>query len=409
MTAILALRVALRALLRNKTRSALTMLGVVIGVAAVIATVGIGDGARARVQQTFAAMGTNLLVVLPGSTSSGGVHGGFGSAPTLTWDDVRAIRAELPAVRHASPQLRSSAQLASDRQNWNTQVWGTNEEFFAIRSWAAAAGRAFDASDVEARAKVVVLGQTVVERLYGPGVSPVGEQVRIGNVPFEVVGVLQRKGQSGFGQDLDDAAVVPVTTFQARVQGGPSGFVVGPVLVSARSAELTGAAQEQITGLLRERHRLEEGREDDFSVRNLAEVAEAQQESANVMALLLASVAAVSLLVGGIGIMNIMLVSVTERTREIGIRAAVGAKPRHLLAQFLAESAALSTLGGVAGVGLGLAVARQLAARFGWLTAVRPDAIALALGFSAMVGVAFGLYPAWRASRLDPIQALRYE
>ena len=409
MTPLVTLRVALRALLRNKTRSALTMLGVVIGVAAVIATVGIGDGARARVQQTFSAMGTNLLIVLPGSTSTGGVQGGFGSASTLTWDDVRAIRSELPAIRFVSPQLRTSGQLASDRQNWSTQVWGTSEEYFGIRSWAAATGRVFEAADVEARAKVVVLGQTAAEKLYGAGVSPVGEVVRIGSVPFEVIGVLQRKGQSGFGQDLDDTAVIPVTTFQARIQGALSSFVPGPVMVSARSAELTAVAQDQIAVLLRERHRLEPGRDDDFSVRNLAEVAEAQEESARILALLLASVAAVSLLVGGIGIMNIMLVSVTERTREIGIRAAVGAKPHHILAQFLAESAALSTIGGVVGVALGVAIARQLAARFGWLTAIRPDVIGIALGFSAVVGVAFGLYPAWRASRLDPIQALRYE
>ena len=409
MTPLVTLRVALRALLRNKTRSALTMLGVVIGVAAVIATVGIGDGARARVQQTFSAMGTNLLIVLPGSTSAGGVQGGSGSASTLTWDDVRAIRSELPAIRFVSPQLRTSGQLASDRQNWSTQVWGTSEEYFGIRSWAAATGRVFEAADVEARAKVVVLGQTAAEKLYGAGVSPVGEVVRIGSVPFEVIGVLQRKGQSGFGQDLDDTAVIPVTTFQARIQGALSSFVPGPVMVSARSAELTAVAQDQIAVLLRERHRLEPGRDDDFSVRNLAEVAEAQEESARILALLLASVAAVSLLVGGIGIMNIMLVSVTERTREIGIRAAVGAKPHHILAQFLAESAALSTIGGVVGVALGVAIARQLAARFGWLTAIRPDVIGIALGFSAAVGVAFGLYPAWRASRLDPIQALRYE
>jgi putative ABC transport system permease protein len=408
-TALLTLRVALRALTRNKTRSALTTLGVVIGVAAVIATVGIGEGARARVAETFAAMGTNLLIVLPGSSSAGGARGGAGSASTLTWDDVRAIRTELPSVRAVAPQLRSGAQLVSEHQNWNVQVVGTSAEYFDIRSWRAARGRVLEAADAEGHAQVIVLGRTTADALFGPGVEAVGELVRVRNVPFEVVGVLARKGQSPMGQDYDDTALVPVTTFQARVQGGLSGYLNGALMVSAVSADATTRAEEDVRALLRDRHQLEPGEEDDFSVRNLAEVAGMQEQSARTMATLLASIAAVSLLVGGIGIMNIMLVSVTERTREIGIRAAVGAKPAHILAQFLAEAVVLSLGGGDAGVALGVLLSQQAASAFGWRTVVEPAAALVALGFSAAVGVAFGLYPAYRASRLDPITALRYE
>jgi putative ABC transport system permease protein len=408
-TFLVTLRVALRALTRNRTRSALTTLGVVIGVAAVIATVGIGEGARARVAETFAAMGTNLLIVLPGSTSAGGAQGGAGSASTLTWDDVRAIRAEVRSVRAVAPQLRSAAQLVSEHQNWNVQVVGTSPEYFEIRSWPAARGRVLDAADAEGHAQVIVLGQTTAEKLFGPGVDPLGETVRVKNVPFDVVGVLARKGQSPMGQDYDDTALVPVTTFQARVQGGLSGYLNGALLVSATSQDATGRAEEEVTALLRDRHRLDPSADDDFSVRNLAELAASQQQSAQTMATLLASIAAVSLLVGGIGIMNIMLVSVTERTREIGIRAAVGARPGHILAQFLTEAVVLSLGGGAAGVVLGVLLSRQAASAFGWRTVVEPAAALVALGFSAAVGVAFGLYPAYRASRLDPITALRYE
>ena len=409
MTPLVILRVALRALLRNKTRSALTTLGVVIGVAAVIATVAIGAGAQARVAETFAAMGTNLLVVLPGSSTSGGARGGTGSASTLTWDDLGAIQDELSSVARAAPQLRAGAQLVSELDNWNVGVVGTTAELFEIRRWRAAAGRLLDAGDVEARAQVVVLGATTAAELFGSGADAVGETVRVRNVPFQVVGVLERKGQSAMGQDNDDTAIVPVTTFQARIQGGLSRYLSGALLVSAVSADATARAEEEVAALLRDRHRLEPGAEDDFSVRNLSELATSQQESARTIATLLASVAAVSLLVGGIGIMNIMLVSVTERTREIGLRAAVGAQPIHLLAQFLAEAVVLSVLGGVVGVALGVGLSAQAARVFGWSTVVRPEAVLVALGFSAAVGVTFGLYPALRAARLDPIAALRFE
>ncbi|MGC3998993.1 MAG: ABC transporter permease [Anaeromyxobacter sp.] len=409
MNPLVTLRVALRALVRNKTRSVLTTLGVVIGVAAVIATVGIGNGAAARVADTFAAMGTNLLIVLPGSLTSGGAQGGMGSASTITWDDLTAIRSELPSVRAAAPQLRSGAQLVAEGGNWQVQLSGTTPEFFQIRSWRAARGRLLEDGDVDARAQVIVLGRTTADELFGKDVDPVGEVVRVRSVPFTIVGVLEKKGQSPMGQDYDDTALVPATTFQARIQGSLSGFLDGALLVSATSSTATQRAQDELTALLRDRHRLAEGDDDDFSVRNLAELASSQQQSARTMATLLASVAAVSLLVGGIGIMNIMLVSVTERTREIGIRAAVGATPGNLLAQFLAEAVALSVLGGAVGVALGMGLCWQLGSAFGWKALVDAGTVLIAIGFSAFVGVTFGLYPALRASRLDPIVALRWE
>ena len=403
------LRVAVRALLRNKMRSFLTTLGVIIGVSAVIAMVAIGEGAKARVQDAFASMGSNLLVVLSGSTTAGGARGGFGSMPTLTWDDLKAIRTEASAVRYVAPQLRANASVISEDQNWTTSITGTSPEFFLIRNWAVASGVAMSQSDVEGSNKVVVLGRTVVDKLYGPNADPVGLSVRIKNIPFQIVGVLERKGQSATGQDFDDAAFIPYTTFSTKIQGGLKKYVSGAILVSAATSDDTTRAEQQITNLLRDRHHIPIGGDDDFSVRNLAEMASAQQEGVNTLTTLLASIAAVSLLVGGIGIMNIMLVSVTERTREIGIRMAVGARPRDVMAQFLVEALALSLAGGAIGVGLGIMAARQLAARFGWPTLVRPDIIVIAVGFSGVVGVIFGLYPARKAARLEPIEALRYE
>jgi putative ABC transport system permease protein len=403
------LRVAFRALLRTKMRSFLTALGIVIGVSAVIAMVAIGDGAKARVQQTFEAMGANLLIILPGTSTSGGSHGGFGSQPTLTWDDLKAIQTEVPSVRYAAPALRAVAPVLADELNWTTSVTGTTPEFFSIRTWPAAQGTLFTASDVESGTKVAVLGKTVAEQLFGVGVSPVGLQIRIRNVPFQVVAVLSAKGQSPTGQDMDDGVFVPRTTFQSKIQGGLGNYVSGVILVGATSPATTGRAQGQIRALLRDRHRLAQAADDDFSIRNLAETAGAQEEGARTLTLLLAAIAAVSLLVGGIGIMNIMLVSVTERTREIGVRMAVGARARDILLQFLAEALALSVAGGAIGVALGLGVAWQLANAFGWPVLFRPEVVLVAVGFSGVVGVAFGLYPARRASRLDPIQALRFE
>ena len=403
------LRVAIRALLRNKLRSFLTTLGIIIGVSAVIAMVAIGEGAKARVEESFASMGSNLLVVLPGSTSAGGQRGGFGSLPTLTWDDLKAIRTEVPTVKYAAPQLRSSAQLLSEDQNWGTSVYGTTTEYFQIRNWPIASGSAMTDSDVESGSKFVFLGQTVAEKLFGVNADPTGQLVRIKNVPFEVKGVLAKKGQSPTGQDYDDAAFVPLKAFQTKIQGGLQQYISGTIYIGAESSSATEKVEKQVTNLLRDRHHIRPGADDDFSIRNLTELASAQQEGTKTLTTLLASIAAVSLLVGGIGIMNIMLVSVTERTREIGVRMAVGANPGNILAQFLVEALTLSIAGGLIGIALGLLTARRLADQFGWPVLVRPDIILIAVVFSALVGVVFGLYPARKASQLDPIDALRFE
>jgi putative ABC transport system permease protein len=408
-TGLQTLRIAGRALMRNKLRSFLTALGIIIGVGAVIAMVAIGDGAKAMVEKSFSAMGSNLLIVMSGTTTSGGAHGGFGSMPTLTWEDLAAIQRELSAVEYAAPQLRGNAQVITEEQNWTTSVTGTTPDYFQIRSWPAAHGALFSTADVEGGAKAIVLGQTVVDKLFGPNDDPVGQSVRVRNIPFQVVGVLVRKGQSPMGQDYDDAVFIPATTFMAKIQGGLKKFLPGSIMVSASSQDATARAQRQVTALLRERHNLGRGVDDDFSIRNLSELAAAQQEGTETLTTLLASIAAVSLLVGGVGIMNIMLVSVTERTREIGLRMAVGARRYDILTQFLIEALALSVMGGVIGVVIGLAVAEQLSDRFHWPLLVRPQVIMIAVGFSAVVGVGFGLYPARKASRLDPIDALRFE
>jgi putative ABC transport system permease protein len=403
------MRIAGRALMRNKLRSFLTALGIIIGVGAVIAMVAIGDGAKAMVEQSYAAMGSNLLVIMSGTTTSGGAHGGFGSMPTITWDDLTAIQREVPAVQYVAPQLRTNAQIITEEQNWSTSVTGTTADYFPLRSWATSSGNTFGQSDIDGATKVVVLGQTVVDKLFGPNADPVGQMVRIRNIPFQVVGVLARKGQSPSGQDYDDGVFIPSTTFMTKIQGGLKKYLQGTIMASARSADATSKAQRQITGLLRERHNLPKGTDDDFSIRNLAELASAQQEGTKTLTTLLASIAAVSLLVGGVGIMNIMLVSVTERTREIGLRMAVGARRFDILTQFLVEALTLSSAGGIIGIASGLGVAHQLAAHFNWPLLVRPQIIVIAVGFSAVVGIGFGLYPARKASRLDPIEALRFE
>jgi putative ABC transport system permease protein len=403
------LPIAVRALLRNKTRSFLTTLGVIIGVASVISMVAVGEGARARVSGVFAAMGTNILIVLSGSTSMGGVSGGFGSLPTLTWDDLRAIRTQAPAVRLAAAQQTTKATIMAEEQNWTTTVGGSSPEMFDIRDWRIDKGSLFGDSDVDSAAKVIVLGATVSDKLFGPGVDPIGRTVRIRAVPFLVVGVLQRKGQSPMGTDYDDTTFIPISTFQAQIQGGLQKYIAGIIIVSAISPDDTGRAQTEITAILRDRHHLGPNDEDDFSIRNLTELANAQKQGTQTLTALLAAIAVVSLVVGGIGIMNIMLVSVTERTREIGVRMAVGAKPWHVLAQFLAEAVALSMMGGVVGIALGTVIARVAASRLGWTYGMRVDTMLLSFGFSLLVGVGFGLYPARKASRLDPIEALRYE
>jgi putative ABC transport system permease protein len=403
------IRVAVRALLRNKLRSLLTALGIIIGVAAVIAMVAIGEGARARVEQAFSSMGTNVLIVSSGAKTSGGAKAGAGSLPTLTWDDLRAIRADVADVRFVAPRVHTTAQVVAEEHNWSTVVTGTTPEFFEIRNWPARLGEILTPEQIDSGAKTVVLGQTVATNLFGASSDPIGQIVRIANVPFQVVGVATAKGQSAGGNDYDDVVYVPVSTFLAKIQGSLQKFIPGTILIEVTSDDVTTAVAERVAALLRDRHGVGIGEDDDFSVKNLTETASRKQESSEALTLLLASIAAVSLLVGGIGIMNIMLVSVSERTREIGVRMAVGAKRRHVRLQFLAEALALAVAGGIIGVAVGVVTAGRLATRFGWPMLIRPEIIAIAVGFSAAVGIGFGLYPAHKASRLDPIQALRYE
>jgi len=401
--------IALETLLRNKVRSFLTLVGVTIGVFAVIAMVAAGDGARARVQQLFASMGSNMLVVLPGAAVQGGVTEDFGTKATLTWSDLKAIRNSVPSVRYAAALLQTTGQTQANGRNWATSINGTSPAYFDIRDWPIAKGAYFTQSDLMGRAKVVVLGETVVKRLYGAGIDPVGQVIRINNVSFQVVGVLAPKGQSPRGQDNDDAVFIPQTTFQSFIQGGLQEYIQGAIFIGATSGDATDRAERQVTALLRQRHHIRAGMENDFSIRNLNDIAQTVTAATRALSLLLAAVAAISLLVGGIGIMNIMLVSVTERTREIGLRMAVGAKTAQILSQFLVESVALSLVGGIMGTVLGIVTTQLVAHRFGWPVPIRPDVIAVAVAFSALVGVGFGLYPARKASMLDPIEALRYE
>ena len=409
MTILQTFRIAILAIRRNTMRSFLTILGVIIGVSAVIAMVAIGEGAKAMVEQAFASMGSNIVMIMPGSTTSGGLQGGFGSMPTLTWDDFEAIRKDVPTVRYCTPILRTAAPVIAEDQNWTTAVHGVSPDFFRIRNWEVSRGELFTDSDIESGRKVVVLGQTVVDKLYGTTADAVGRTVRIKKIPYLIIGVLERKGQSPMGQDYDDLVAMPYSVYQTKIQGGMQQYIQGVIQVGAVSMEATRRAEKQLTELLRERHHLQEGEDSDFSIRNLTEMANAQQSGTKTLTTLLAAIAAVSLLVGGIGIMNIMLVSVTERTREIGLRMAVGARPSDILAQFLVEALTLSMSGGVVGVILGLLAAQFLSSRFNWPLLIRTDIVVLSLGFSALVGILFGLYPARKASKLDPIEALRYE
>jgi len=401
--------VAARALLRNKTRSFLTTLGIIIGVGAVIAMFAMGEGSQASVQQAIASMGTNILIVLSGSSQGGGARGGFGSMPTLTWEDLKAIQTEVPSVRYAAPNVGSNAQILSEDQNWSTRITGTTPDYFLIRNWPASMGNLITQTDVDLGSKVIVLGQTVVDKLFGENANPVGQSVRVNNIPFTIIGVMAKKGQSALGQDYDDAAFIPVSTFEAKVRKGLGKFINGIVFVGAVSAAATPLAQRQITELLRDRHHLAPGIDDDFNIRNLSEIASAQEQAAATGANLLLGIALVSLIVGGIGIMNIMLVSVTERTREIGVRMAIGARPKDILAQFLIEALTLSTVGGLIGIAVGLLGGKRLTSQWGWQMTIQPLVILVAVIFSAAVGIVFGLYPARKASLLDPIDALRYE
>ena len=398
-------RIALRALARNKLRAFLTMLGIIIGVGAVIAMVAIGEGAKATIRSQISALGTNVLVILPGSNVQGGVRAGSGNRYTLLDSDARAMTRELRSIAYASPVLRRQEQVIAGNLNWGTLAQGVAPEFEQIRDWQIESGRFLHEGDMDSAAKVTVIGQTVARQLFGND-DPIDSVIRIRNIPFRVVGLLVGKGQTGHGQDQDDTVMVPYTTMQKRLMRIT---YVQSIVVRAISAEKVPEAQEQITLLLRQRHRIAEGREDDFTVRNLSDIAEAAQSTARVMAVLLGSVAGISLLVGGIGIMNIMLVSVTERTREIGIRMAVGARGRDIMLQFLVEAVVMAATGGGIGILLGIGSSEVLKLWANWPTLVSPSIVAIAFLFSGAVGVFFGFYPAKKASTLDPIEALRYE
>jgi putative ABC transport system permease protein len=400
---------AWRALARNVTRSALTVLGVVIGVAAVIAMVSVGQGADASVQAQIASLGTNIIMVIPGATTAGGVRSGWGGASTLTVGDARAIEKECPSVSAVTYLKRDIAQVTYGNQNWSTAIQGSPPSYTAVRDWPVGRGRFFTQSEEDSAAKVAVLGQTLVDKLFAPGEDPLGATIRVRNVPFQVIGVLSAKGQTSWGQDQDDVIVVPFNTAERRVLGTAFLGTVNMILVSAPSAGEALSAEEEIRRVVGERHRVPAGGEEDFTVRNMAEMAAASLMASRVMSNLLAAIASISLLVGGIGIMNILLVSVTERTREIGVRLAVGAKARHILLQFLVEALVLSTAGGLFGTVLGVASAILIGRLAEWPIVLSPSAVALALAFSGAVGLLFGVYPARRAARLDPIVALRHE
>ena len=406
----MAVEIALTALRANRLRSALTMLGFVIGVAAVIAMVAVGSGATERIQQQIEAIGSNLILVIPGSITSNGVRLGSGATVTLSEDDARAIASECPAVAAVAPTVRGGAQVTYGNNNWATSIVGTTPDYLTIRDQTVVRGNPFSADDGSSGTKVALLGGTVSQNLFGSA-DPTGQTIRIKNVPFTVDGVLSAKGQSPTGQDQDDVILIPISTAKRQVVGASQANAgsIGAIMVQAVDAHSMDEAQSEIEALVRQRHRMRPGQDDDFTVRNLSDVFSAQESSARVMSILLGAIASVSLVVGGIGIMNIMLVSVTERTREIGLRIAIGARTRDLLAQFLVEAVTLSILGGIAGILVGVTASALISHFAGWNTLVSPTAIALAFVFSALVGVFFGYYPARKAALLDPIEALRFE
>ncbi|PWB69669.1 multidrug ABC transporter substrate-binding protein [candidate division GN15 bacterium] len=399
------IRVAIDSLLRHKTRALLTMLGIIIGVGAVVAMVAVGQGAQMAVETQIASLGTNVLMVFPGATQFGGVSSGAGAAKALDEGDIEAIRTEAPAVAAITPVARTNRQVVAGNLNWFTSIMGGNTDFFTIRDWKLKSGDLFTDQDVRAATKVCVLGQTVVDQLF-PDTDPVGQTIRIGNLPFKVLGTLVPKGQNAMGMDQDDFIVAPFPTVQKKIQGSDH---VSQILVSAVTKQAIPLAQQQIRDIIRTRHKIPDWQDDDFTIRTQTDISNMAGQTSRIMTMLLASIASVSLLVGGIGIMNIMLVSVTERTREIGLRISIGARRRDILQQFLIEAIVLSLIGGIIGVGLGLVACKIIAGLAGWAVLISPVSVGMAFAFSAAVGVFFGFYPARKASGLSPIEALRYE
>lgn len=397
--------IAFDALIRNKMRSALTMLGIIIGVGAVIAMVAVGQGASYSVEAQIASLGQNVLLIYPGASARGGVSGGAGSASTLTIEDAEAILEQCPSVAYMSPILRAMSQVVAGNLNWSTPVQGGSVDFFIIRDWKIEKGEFFTEADVRAAAKVCVIGKTVADNLF-QGADPIGQTIRIRNIPFKVVGLLKAKGQSATGVDQDDIIVAPYTTVQKRLLG--INFIWG-IMISAVSKDKIMQAQDEATNVLRIRHRLQPWEDNDFTIRTQTDIAETATATSRIMTILLGSIASVSLIVGGIGIMNIMLVSVTERTREIGIRMSIGARRRDILVQFLIEAMVLSIVGGIIGIILGVGGSSLISRFAGWPTFVSGGSILLAVFFSMSVGVFFGFYPARKAANLNPIEALRYE
>lgn len=402
------IRISLRSLRANKMRSFLTMLGIIIGVGAVIAMLAVGTGAKNRIAAQISSIGSNLIMILPGATTAGGVRMGAGTQPTLSMADTEAIKRECPSVEYAAPVLNGIAQVIYGTMNWSTGIIGTTPEMLFIREWSLLTGRNFNEDDIKSATKVCILGQTVVENLFGD-TDPVGHVIRIKNVPFTVIGVLERKGQSPTGQDQDDIIYIPVTTAQKRIFGTTFPGMVRIIMVKAKGANMMDSAEREIRDLLRQRHRIGPRQEDDFTVRNLTQIMQVREQSTSVMTILLGAIASVSLIVGGIGIMNIMLVSVTERTREIGIRMAVGAKTWDIRLQFIIEALILSLSGGVLGIITGIICSKVISELAGWPVTISVFAIILSFSFSGIVGLFFGYYPAHKASLLDPIEALRYE
>ncbi len=410
MTYMDSLLAALGAIRVNVMRSVLTALGIIIGVAAVIIMIAVGAGAQSKVDNLIRSLGSNLVLVLPGTTTSGGARGARGSRPTITEDDAIAIQNEIDTVNVAAPMVRGGGQLIYGNQNWSTVIYGVTPEYQTAKEWQMNQGRWFNNAEVKSAAKVALVGETIIENMF-QGVNPVGEVIRIKRVPFKIIGTLTAKGETPLGTDQDDTVIVPLSTAKKRLLGGRrlKGKLVSVVFVKSYTSAGVDATVKSMTELLRQRHRIQPGQPDDFYVRNLSQILEARADSSRVMTLLLAAVASISLIVGGIGIMNIMLVSVTERTREIGLRMAIGAKGKDIMLQFLIEAVTLSLIGGAIGVAIGLAGSIGIAELGGWPAIIQIKSVFLAFGFAAAIGVFFGFYPARKAARLDPIEALRYE